>query len=232
MSEIDEGLLAGETVVTRTTKHWFAIVSDSKWAILLILAALLAFWVQGDQTSGISGFINRLLSGFGEVLLIGAIGWIVYNVLAWRTAEYAVTNLRVRGHEGLIRKRSTDTLLTSLTDIQSKKSAIGGMLGYGNIRIITASGDAGEDNFTSIIGPEAFKQAVLEQKTQAGPSPSPAAEPSATAASPEAATSAAAGSAPPIDPLAQIHQLAQLRDDGAITTEEYETKKAELLLRV
>ena len=119
MSEIDEGLLAGETVVTRTTKHWFAIVADSKWAILLILAGLVAIWIEGDKTTGITGFINRLLGLFGEVLILAAAGWIVVNVLAWRTAEYAVTTLRVRGHEGLIRKRSTDTLLSSLTDIQS-----------------------------------------------------------------------------------------------------------------
>jgi uncharacterized membrane protein YdbT with pleckstrin-like domain len=233
VSEIDDGLLAGETVVTRTTKHWFSIISDSTWAILLILAALLAIWFQGDKTTGITGFINRILGAFGEVLLLGAIGWIVFNVLAWRTAEYAVTTLRVRGHEGLIRKRSTDTLLSSVTDIQSKQSAIGGMLNFGNIRVITASGDTGEDNFTSIISSEAFKKAVLEQKTQATASPAPAAQPSQTAASPaETATSAPAGSAPPVDPMAQIHQLSTLRDEGAITTEEYETKKAELLSRV
>ena len=37
MSEIDEGLISGEQVVTRTAKHWFAPIADSKWAILMLL---------------------------------------------------------------------------------------------------------------------------------------------------------------------------------------------------
>ena len=31
--------------------------------------------------------------------LVGAIAWIVYNFIAWRTAEYHVTNRRVLGRE-------------------------------------------------------------------------------------------------------------------------------------
>ena len=234
MSEIDDGLIAGETVVTRTSKHWFAVVADSKWAILLILGALLAVWVEGDKTTGLFGFLNRLLGLFGTVLLIGAVGWIVYNIVAWRTAEYGVTTMRVRGHEGLIRKRSTDTLLSSVTDLQSKKSMVGGMLDFGNIRVMTGSGDSGEDNFTSIIGPEAFKKSVLEQKSQAMANPAAAtpAAPSPSAPAVQAGASAAPASVPPADPMAQIDQLAKLRDAGAISPAEYETKKTELLARV
>jgi hypothetical protein len=233
VSEIDEGLIGGETVVARTGKHWIAPLADSKWAIVLILAALLASWVEGDQTTGIIGFVNRVLGLFGTVLLIAAIGWIVFNVVAWRTAEYGVTTLRVRGHEGLVRKRSTDTLLTSITDIVSKKSMVGGMLDFGNIRVMTGSGDSGEDNFTSIKGPEGFKKTVLEQKTQAmaNPAPAPAAPPP-TASPMQAEAPASAAPVPPPDPMVQIDQLAKLRDAGSISAEEFATKKAELLARI
>ncbi len=226
MSELDEGLLSGETVVTRTTKHWMSPVADSKWAILLLIAALLAAWVEGDQTSGILGFVNRVVGLFGTVLLIGAAGWIAYNVIVWRTAEYGVTTLRVRGHEGLLRKKSTDSLLSSVTDIQSKRSAIGGMLDFGNIRVMTASGDSGEDNFTSIIGPEAFKKVVLEQKTLA------MANPAAVAPAAPAPAAVQAAAPAPADPMAQIDQLAKLRDAGSISSDEFEAKKAELLARI
>jgi hypothetical protein len=36
----------------------------------------------------------------------------------------------------------------------------------------------------------------------------------------------------PDDPIAQIKKLAELRDAGAITVEEFESKKAELLSRL
>jgi len=158
-------------------------------------------------------------------LFLGAIGWMVYNVVAWRTAEYAVTTLRVRGHEGRIKKRSTDSLLTSITDVVSKSGVIGRALGFGNIKILTAAGDAGDDNFTSMKAPDVFKKSVLEQKHEAALAP-------ARARTTESAAAAAPVSATTADPMATIAQLAALRDSGAITVEEFETKKAELLRRI
>ena len=103
---------------------------------------------------------------------------------------------------------------------------------------MTGSGDSGEDNFTSIKDPEAFKKVVLEQKTQAVANPAAAVQaPAAAAASPtapagQAEAPAPAVPAPPVDPMAQIDQLAKLRDAGAISPAEYEAKKTELLARV
>ena len=51
------------------------------------------------------------------VLVVGGVGWIVYNIIAWRTAEFAVTNMRVLREEGLASKRSSTTLLSSLSDV-------------------------------------------------------------------------------------------------------------------
>jgi hypothetical protein len=52
------------------------------------------------------------------------------------------------------------------TDIRTVVPALGGMLGFGNIRIVTAAGDAGRDAFTAVRDPMTFKRHVLEQKTQ------------------------------------------------------------------
>ena len=230
MSEIDEGLIGGEQVVMRTNKHWFAPVADSGIAILMLLGVALLAWIEPDQPTGIFTFIWRIVDLIQLGLFLGAIGWIVYNVVAWRTAEYGVTTHRVRGHEGLLRKRSTDSLLTSITDVATKSSVVGRTLGFGNIRILTAAGGAGDDNFTSLKGPEAFKLAVLEQKagaqglasaaprTQTAPAPAAAAQPVNAAASHSAMTT--------------LTELAKLRDAGAITPDEYEAKKAELLTRI
>jgi hypothetical protein len=228
VSEIDEGLIAGETVIVRTNKHWFAPVADSGPAILMLLGVVVLAWLEPNQPGdGFLSFIWRLVDLLQLGLFLGAVGWIVYNIVAWRTAEYGVTTLRVRGHEGLIKKRSTDSLLTSITDIASRSGVIGRTLGFGNIRILTASGDTGEDNFTSIKQPDAFKKVVIEQKTSALTAPQPGPAPAAAAAPAPAAPAPA-----PADAVAQIDQLARLRDSGAITPEEFATKKAELLARI
>jgi hypothetical protein len=61
---------------------------------------------------------------------------------------------------------------------------------------------------------------------------STAQKPAEAAAAP-VATAAAASSAPAAsDPAAALSSLADLRDRGAITAEEYEAKKAEILARM
>ena len=178
VADLDDRLISGEGVVLSTSKHWFALVADSKWAILMIVVALAAGWLQSDSSTGIGGFLNRSLGLVQQGLWLGALGWIAYNVIAWRSAEYHVTNRRVLGQEGLIRRRTTDTLLASISDVKTVVPAIGRMLGYGNIRIVTASGDAGVDNLTAIRDVGAFQREILEQKSGAGtaaPSEAPAA---------------------------------------------------------
>jgi hypothetical protein len=76
------------------------------------------------------------------VLAIGGLGSIAYNIVAWRTAVYGVTNQRVIGHDGLIRRRNYDTLLSSISDVKSMVSAVGRGLGYGNLTIMSTSGAA------------------------------------------------------------------------------------------
>jgi hypothetical protein len=225
MADLDDRLITGEQVEFITAKHWFALVADSKWAILFIVVALAAGWLQSDATSGIGGFFNRSLGLIQQGLWLGALGWIVYNVIAWRSAEYHVTNRRVFGQEGLIRRRTTDTLLSSISDVKTIVPAIGRMLGYGNIRIMTSSGEAGVDDLTAVKDVQAFQREILEQKTAASaPTPSPAVPPPATAGAVPASSSC--------DVTATLGELAKLRDAGAITAEEFEANKVELLARI
>jgi uncharacterized membrane protein YdbT with pleckstrin-like domain len=230
MSDFDGQLIAGETVVARSTKHWMAPLADSKWAILAIIGVLILAWLQTSEANGIMGFFNRILGLAEVVLAIGALGSIVYNIVAWRTAEYGVTNQRVIGHDGLIRRRNYDTLLSSIADVKSMVSAVGRGLGYGNLTIMSASGQAGADTLTTIRDVEAFKKTIIEQKTGATAAAGQAVAQAIVAAQ---ATPTAAPPAPTSSEItATLADLAKLRDSGAITTAEFEAKKADLLSRI
>ena len=231
MSDIDSKLISGEEVVFKTTKHWMAPLADSKWAILMILGALVLAWLQTDSTTGLFGFVNRVLGLFQIGLFLGGVGWIIYNVVAWQTAEYHVTNRRVLGHDGLLRSRSTDTLLTSISDVRSTISALGRGLGYGNVQIMSASGEAGADSFTTVREVDAFKKQILEQKSgSAAMAESRSVEPAA--ALPSATTPTAPAPPTASDITTTLADLAKLRDAGAITAAEYDAKKADLLARI
>jgi uncharacterized membrane protein YdbT with pleckstrin-like domain len=218
----DPRLIAGEDIVFQTEKHWLAPVTDSWLAVVLILGSLVLAWLQTDQTSGVMGFVNRVLNLIEIALFLGGVGSIVYNILAWRSAKYVLTNHRVLFQEGLVRKKSAETLLNSISDVRMSQSYLGRSMGYGNIQIMGASGEAGADNFTSIRRADELKKKMLEQKI--------------TSANAAPQTVVAVGGAPPISPQAEIMAtltgLAGLRDHGAITPDEYEMKKTELLARL
>ena len=213
---VDESLMANEKVVYSTQKHWAAPVANSWEAVLMILGAILLSWLQPDSTGTVMGFISRVIELLRTALFLGGVVWIVYNVIAWRTASVKVTNLRILGHEGLLRSRSTDTLLSGMADVRTKSTMVGRMLGYGDISIYTASGEAGADAFTSIRDVETLKRHILEQKTNAHATPAP---------TPQAATSQP-------DPTVALMNLGQLRDAGVITPVEFEAKKQELMARL
>lgn len=232
MDEIsDPRLMSGEEVAFKTAKHWMAPLADSWKAIGLIILSVVLAWLQTEQTAGVMGFVNRLL-GLGELaLLLVGIGWIIYNVIAWRSAEYVVTNLRLLGQDGLLRKRQTDSLLSSVSDVRDRVTAVGKMLGYGNVQIMSSSGEAGSDTFTTVRQPVEFHKAIIEQKVKAANVVAgPAAPASATAAPAAAAPSGL--TAKQAETMSAINSLAALRDSGAITADEYNTKKAELLARI
>src|SRR5690349_23981254 len=110
---VNDNLIPGETVTFQSQKHWIAPVRDSLPPVgLIVLAGLLGIIKPGGD--GFFGWIGSVLGVIQWGLVIVGVVWIVYNVVVWRTAQFAVTNLRVLRYEGLIKRRSSETLLSSV----------------------------------------------------------------------------------------------------------------------
>ena len=224
MNELNQNLLTGEQVVFETTKHWFAPIRASLIAFLILLGALVLRWLSptGD---GIIGGIGGLMDLVSTGLLIVALAWILYNIAEFLSAHFGVTNMRVLRYEGLIRRRSSETLLPTLTDVRLDEPAIGRALGYGNLRILTSSGAAGEDNFMTVRNAKQLRTAIQEQKAQSLPG---GVAPIATAPTPASAAPATASS----DPAAALKALNDLHTQGLITDAEFEAKRQEIVGRI
>jgi uncharacterized membrane protein YdbT with pleckstrin-like domain len=233
---VTESLIDGESIVFESRKHWMAPIRASVVAALMIVGAWLLWLIAPGGGEGLFGSIGGALGSLMDLaalgLVIAGVGWIIYNVIAWRTAEFAVTNMRVIREEGLASRRSSTTLLSSLSDVQTSIGFLGGRLGYGDVVILTQSGGAGVDRFLAITKPAEFRNAVMTQKMQpvgdqataTTPAEAPVApiEPPATAV--PAMTSAEAADA--------LDRLADLHERGALTDAEFEAKKTELLARM
>lgn len=225
---IKDELLAGESIVYTSEKHWIAPVRDSVVPVLLLIGAWLVGVISPDG-DGILGFLGNLLDLIRIGMVVVGVGWIVYNIVVWRTAVFAVTNFRVIREEGLVSRRSSATMLKSVTDVQTRVPLIGSKLGYGDLVIYGQSGDAGADRFKTITHPKEFRDQMMA--TKVGPSGAAAAPPVAPPV--EAAPAPAVPAAPTSDEQLQtLARLAELRDSGAITPEEFEAKKAEVLSRI
>jgi uncharacterized membrane protein YdbT with pleckstrin-like domain len=243
VNELDRNLLTDETILFETSKHWFAPVRDSGLAVLIVLGALVLRWLS-PSGEGILGTIGGWLDWIAVAAVVIAAVWIAYNVFVFVSAHFGVTNMRVLRYEGVIRRRSSETLLAMLTDVQLTEPALGRMLGYGDIRILTSSGAAGEDKFETVKNAGGFRTAIQEQKAASMRPATPAAV-SPAAATPVAATPAAApaGAAQPAAPppaptqtaddaSATLARLAEMRDQGLITEADFEAKKADILGRM
>jgi hypothetical protein len=258
----DSMLSEGERVVIRERQHPLAIVLGSIRAILLVLGALLLLWFGGLLApDGILGTIRQFLglTTLG-VFVIGA-ALIALTTANWFNEEYLVTNRRVIKVSGLFNKHAGDSSLEHVNDAVIDQNIFGRMLGYGDLDIITAN-EAAVDTYKMLQHVVEFKREMLNQKhdltnsmrTEDSPpvraaavalppptwgSRAPTATATADGSAPAASAPVAIAPAPPApremtptEVTAALGGLADLRDRGAVTPEEFEKKKAELLSRL
>jgi hypothetical protein len=259
MSYADTLLANGERVTLRARQHWLAIVLDARWGVVAVIAAIVLLIVgSGLDAKDIAGTIRQILGLATLVLFVGGLGWIALTVANWLNEEYIVTNRRVMKVSGLINKHSADSSLEKINDAVLDQNVFGRLFNYGDLDIVTAAEET-VDRYRMLAGVITFKKEMLNQKhdlefetmrppvsppLRANP---PIPPPPAVNAPPmtmsgdtipaTAGTGNGAGSPPPRSMTpAEVTQtlagLADLRDRGAITPEEYESKKAQLLGRL
>ena len=256
MSYTDRLMSTGERIIVRDRQHWFVVLAAGRLAIAAILIAIVILVVQA--TARLSEPVAGALGIVTLVLFVGGLVMLGWEILRYRAQEYIVTNRRAIQVSGVINKRSADSSLEKINDADLSQSLLGRMFNFGDLDILTAA-DAGIDRFRMIHDPVSFKRAMLdakheyEQDMSRGPAvvspPLRAAaevraperverDPDATTSTPipPAPAPAAAPPAPahmsPDDVTRTLNSLADLRDRGAISPEEYEHKKAGLLGRL
>jgi uncharacterized membrane protein YdbT with pleckstrin-like domain len=222
-------MLSGEEVVFSTEKHWIAPVRDSWIPALMIVGAFVIGSISPEAESGIGGFFANFLGLLRTGLFIGGAAWIVYNIVVWRTATFVITNMRVVREEGVVRRRSSASMLASVTDVQSRVGIVGKSLGYGDLLIMGPAGEKASDRFATINHPTKFRDELMSAAHSTTAATTAA---SAARAKPAVATAPSPPAPSQSDELEALTKLAKLRDAGAITPEEYDAKKAEILARV
>ncbi|MEP7360477.1 MAG: PH domain-containing protein [Chloroflexota bacterium] len=236
----DSLLSEGEVVVLRTRQHWFALVARARMGIALFvlgLALLLVIaWFK------VIGSTYTVMSWAAFILLILGVVLIVARFWTWWAEDFMVTNRRLLKVTGVLSKRSADSSLEKINDAVLSQSVFGRMFNFGDLDILTAAEQA-VDRYHMLNSPKEFKKTMLAQKHNLetefmyGRPPTPPLRADAPAMTPTAATAPAPAPQMSAEEESRevtetLARLADLRDKGAITAEEYEAKKDELLGRL
>jgi len=233
MAYADSLLAEGEHVVYRTKQHPLGRLFASTWGIVLAgiglaLLIVLVFF-------GISGGLRDLLGWATLICLLVGLALIGWNYLAWYQEDYLITSRRVMKVGGILNKKSMDSSLEKINDAILEQSLFGRIFDWGNLRILTAAEEIADDFHMLHHAPE-FKKVMITTKNDleeggdirrtryvdapaAAPAPAPQPVPAPVAPPPP----------PPPSAEEKLRSLAKLRDDGLITPEDYEAKKADLL---
>jgi hypothetical protein len=252
MSYVAGLLSSGERVMHREKQHWFVFVWGARYTILAVIVAVILLVFKNNLNPPFADIVNYL----AIALFVGGLALLLWIVLRYMNQEYILTNRRVIAVEGVLNKKVTDSSLEKINDAVLTQSIFGRIFGFGDLEVLTAS-EAGISLFRMLINPMAFKRAMLDAKheyerdlagsgfagspplraepmplaTSAGVVQAPASEDTVSTAVPAAPSSTA-------EPLTRedvtrtLNSLADLRDRGAISNEEFERKKADLLGRL
>lgn len=212
MTYLDRLMARNEKLVLVARQHWIVLLRDALMdgliALVIIIAAILT--------------TPLLVGPFLLILLVLPLGHFIYRYLQWWNEQYVITNRRVMQIEGMFNKHVSDSSLEKVNDVVMAQSALGRLLDFGDIEIITGS-DVGVNIFHRIAHPIRFKTEMLNQKEALG-----ALEDfSVKAAHVLEAPAPSEGDIPEL-----IAELDALRQKGILTEEEFQKKKAELLARL
>jgi uncharacterized membrane protein YdbT with pleckstrin-like domain len=217
-----------EELIYDLRPHWLTLVVP----VLITLAVMVAVgaaWVvmpAGDLQQPARMAVGVL----GLVVLLAAV---VGRVLRWATTHFVLTTERLIFRSGVVAKFGREIPLERINDVTFSQSLFERLIGAGDL-LLESAGEHGQSRFANIRDPEAvqleiYRQMEANDRRRAGyatthphqaaadRTPTPPTRPPRTPGAPT--------------PLDDLERLADLRDRGAITEEEFQRMKRELLDR-
>ncbi|MDH3425997.1 MAG: PH domain-containing protein [Acidimicrobiia bacterium] len=166
---------------------------------ILAIAVVAAIWMFTD------GLVGWMLTAIVTALWLKVGLWSVVN---WFFTLYIITNERLITRRGVISRSGLEIPLENINDIKFSQNVLERVLRSGDL-LIESAGEMGQSRFSDIPEPEDFQALIYRVRE-------------------ERAAQLSGGGGPP-DATTKLERLARLHREGALTDEEFEAKKQELL---
>ena len=199
-------LIEGEELILELRPHWIALVGPSAVTLLVIVACVLI--LPRLPEGGTRGPLLWITLGAGLLIVVAHP---LRRIVAWATSHFVVTSDRIIHREGLVAKSSMEIPLEAINDVRFRQSVFERTIGAGDL-IIESAGEHGRQIFSNVRDPEQVQRTIYQQGElnqqrmyQGGPARG---TPSVTS---------------------ELERLADLRDRGVLTAEEFEAQKRRIL---
>lgn len=137
MNYIKQNLLKGENIVYSTKLH---LITFFVPAILFTTGGLLHF------------------SGYTSIVLYMSLYFGISSLISYKTSEFSLTDKRVIGKTGFLKRKSIDLLLDKVESVAIDQDILGRLLNYGSV-IVTGTG-ATKEIFHNITDPLKLRSEV------------------------------------------------------------------------
>lgn len=195
-------LTEGEDVIREFRPHWRLLIIPFAWT-LLFAAAVFLTWRYPPDASAFDWAVTAVAG-----IAFARLG--LYPVIAWWFTHYVLTNERLIRRSGILSRAGKEIPLENIVDLAFSQTILERILRSGDL-LIESAGEQGQQRFGDIPDPEAFQSLVYKVREE------------------RTRSLDHRGRSGGDDPISQLERLAKLLQDGLITQEEYDRKKAELL---
>jgi uncharacterized membrane protein YdbT with pleckstrin-like domain len=219
-----------EELIYDLRPHWLTLVVPVLLTVAVVVAVGAAWVVMpaGDLQQP-----ARLAVGvIGLAVLLATV---VGRVLRWATTHFVLTTERLIFRSGVVAKFGREIPLERINDVTFSQSLFERLIGAGDL-LLESAGEHGQSRFSNVRDPEAvqleiYRQMEANDRRRAGYAatqphhPAPQHHPVAADRTPTPPTRSPSA-------LDDLERLADLRDRGAVTEEEFQRMKRELLDRM
>ena len=201
-----------EEVILDLRPHWWTLVVPALVTLVVTVAVGVA-WALAPAGSLQASV--RLAVGLAGLLVLALL--VLGRVLRWLTTHFVLTTERLIFRSGVVAKFGREIPLERINDVTFTQSLFERMIGIGDL-LIESAGEHGQSTFSDIRDPEAvqlqiYRQMEANDRRRGGYAAQPVQE-------------------RPPSVLDDLERLADLRDRGAVTEEEFQRKKRDLLDRL
>ena len=222
-----------EELIYDLRPHWLTLVVPVLLTVVVAVVVLAAWVVMpaGDLQQP-----ARLAVGLLGVAVL--LATVVGRVLRWSTTHFVLTTERLIFRSGVVAKFGREIPLERINDVTFSQSLFERIIGAGDL-LLESAGEHGQSRFSNIRDPEAvqleiYRQMEANDRRRAGyaaTQPHPQVYDHAGPTTPQADRTPTPPTRSP-SALDDLERLADLRDRGVVTEEEFQRMKRELLDRM